>query len=525
MDTASFNLRQGLRESAHQLGLAAFWRWWTGQLAALVPAALRVAMQRRRLRPVIAFDSTSAALWEPGTADGALAYVESARIDLAGDPAAVAQAGRAAIERMPLVSYGGPVAAPRVVVALAPAKVLRKRLVLPAAVEENLKQALAYDLDRHTPFRADELNFDAVVIDRDMAKREIVVDWAAARRADVDQARRTAESFGATVVGVAADTPGHADPTRLARLNLLPEADRVDPAWWRRWRLWVPAVLLLAVAAFATLLPIWQKRDYTIALNRQVDQAHQQASAADALRTALEQQMGDYNFVLAKKYGYASATQVVDDVTKLLPDDTWLTQLELKSTVKNKEPLRELLLRGESGNAGRLVSLLEESKLFEQAAPRSPTTKIQPGPGEIFDLGAQLKPLPPPGSVAGGEAGPIAANNPPSPAPQKAPDASATAPAPTPPPPATPSAPVAAPVKPPSTAAAPALAPVPAPAPAKPTPAAPAPVIAAPAAASAPTAPPATVAWPAAAPPTSAPSLEGAPPGADVARIRKPNSP
>jgi hypothetical protein len=68
----------------------------------------------------------------------------------------------------------------------------------------------------------------------------------------------------------------------------------------------------------------------------------------------------------------------------------------MKSMVKGKEPHREILVRGESANAGRLISLFEESKLFEQAAPRSPTTKIQPGPGEIFDLGVQLKALPPP---------------------------------------------------------------------------------------------------------------------------------
>jgi len=86
-------------------------------------------------------------------------------------------------------------------------------------------------------------------------------------------------------------------------------------------------------------------------------------------------------------------------VTKLLPDDTWLTQLELKTTARGKDPRREIVLRGESGNAGRLISLLEESMLFGEAAPRSPTMKIQPGPGEIFDLGAQLKPLPPPQPV------------------------------------------------------------------------------------------------------------------------------
>src|SRR4029077_6867844 len=101
--------------------------------------------------------------------------------------------------------------------------------------------------------------------------------------------------------------------------------------------------------------------------------------------------------------------RVLEDVTHLLPDDTWLTQLELKSVSRGKDAQRELSLRGESANAGRLVAVLEDSKLFTQAAPRSPTTKIQPGPGEIFDVGAQLKTLPMPAPIqaadAGGDAG------------------------------------------------------------------------------------------------------------------------
>jgi hypothetical protein len=144
----------------------------------------------------------------------------------------------------------------------------------------------------------------------------------------------------------------------------------------------------------------------------------------------------DYNYVLGKKYGFPSQVQVLNDVTKLLPDDTWLTQLEVKSVPKGKEPRRELLLRGESVNAGRLVSLLEESKVFVDAAPRSPTTKIQPGPGEIFDLGAQLAPTPAPPPIqlasAPTDAPPPAASAPPAattppPAPPTVPAAPAVA--------------------------------------------------------------------------------------------------
>lgn len=165
----------------------------------------------------------------------------------------------------------------------------------------------------------------------------------------------------------------------------------------------MPLALVAAVALFATVLPIWQKRSYAIALMQLAEQVQVQADSSDALRRRLEQLTGDHDFPLQRKYAFPAAVQVVEEVTKLLPDDTWLTQFELKTTTKGKDSRRELLLRGESGNAGHLVSLLEESNLFEEAAPRSPTMKIQPGPGEIFALGAQLKslPLPQPVQVAG----------------------------------------------------------------------------------------------------------------------------
>src|SRR5207302_659702 len=201
---------------------------------------------------------------------------------------------------------GETTAKPKVVVALPPRQVMRKTLVLPAAVEENLAQALSYDLDRHTPFRPEQLYYDAAVIDRNPAARTIGVDWVAALKTEMESAR-------------------------------------------------------------------------------------EQAEAADGLRTLLERQQGDYNYVLAKKYSYPGAVQIIDDITRLLPDDTWVTQLEMRSTLRGKDTARELTLRGESANAGALISTLEESKLVEQAALQSPTTKLQPGPGEVFVLGARLR--------------------------------------------------------------------------------------------------------------------------------------
>ncbi len=415
-------LRQGMRDAAHRFGLPAFLRWWAGELAPLVPARTRGALQRRRVRPVLAFGVDSAVLWVPRMHEGVIALVEAARIPLAGDAASVQQAGRAAMTALPPNVYGGPAAAANVVVALPRGQVLRKRLELPAAIEENLKQALAYDLDRHTPFRPDQLYFDAVVVGR--SGKELRVDWAAVLKSVADPACRMAESWGATVVGIVPDAVEGEGVSAIAlsKLNLLPEEARGTGPAWRRWQWWGPLALLAAVGAVALVLPIWQKRNYVIALTELADKARVEAEAADAVRQQVDQLAADFNFALGQKYAYPGALQLIEDVTKVLPDDTWLTQFEMRTTARGKEPRRELVLRGESANAGRIVSLLEESKLFNEPAPRSPTTKIQPGPGEIFDVGAQLRRLPAPAPILLGSDGPI-------PTPAPAPEAVTVAPA------------------------------------------------------------------------------------------------
>jgi general secretion pathway protein L len=395
MGNALNSLRRQARNAAHRAGLPRFWRWWNAELAPLIPAASRGAMRRRLTRPVVEFGDGEAIFWRPQVVDGELRLIEVARVALSGEAAEVAAAGRAAINAVATATAGETAAAPKVVIALPPRQVMRKTLVLPAAVEENLVQALSYDLDRHTPFRPEQLYFDAAVIDRNPAAKTIGVDWVAALKTAVDSARRQVEDWGGVVVAV---VPGPA-ATRPTRLNLVPHEARLQSGLWRRWQLWAP-VALVAVGAMAVLLvPLLQKREYAIALNKQMESAREQAEVADGLRALLERQQGDYNYVLAKKYAYPGAVQIIDDITRLLPDDTWVTQLEMRSAVRGKDTTRELTLRGESANAGALISTLEESKLVDQAALQSPTTKLQPGPGEVFVLGARLRNGTPPEPV------------------------------------------------------------------------------------------------------------------------------
>ena len=168
MESASPNLWQQMRVAARRAGLSAFWRWWKGELAALIPARLHNAVQRRRLRPVLAFDADAAVLWVPAVANSHLGYKEAARIPLTADPAATAAAGRAAIERL--------VAAPRTEAergrrgssSRCPrTRCCARRSPCRRPSRTISQQVLAYDLDRHTPFKPDEVYFDAVIVGRD----------------------------------------------------------------------------------------------------------------------------------------------------------------------------------------------------------------------------------------------------------------------------------------------------------------------------------------------------------------------
>src|SRR5438045_9118242 len=86
-----------LRDFARRHGLSGFWAWWAKELSALVPAGPRTAVQRRRMRPVLAFDGDRATLWQAVLKDGRVSSVETDLNALPDDAATVAAEGRAAL--------------------------------------------------------------------------------------------------------------------------------------------------------------------------------------------------------------------------------------------------------------------------------------------------------------------------------------------------------------------------------------------------------------------------------------------
>ncbi len=351
--------------------LGVFWRWWSEELARLVPERFT----RGTRVPTLALEAGGEiVLVEPRSAAGPDARVAAGALD----------AGQARTALAALLERAGETRA-RARLCLERDEALLRRVSMPAATEENLAQVVGFEMDRLTPFRADEVYFDQRVVARDSAAAQIVVQVAVARRELVDARVARLRDLGVSVQGVTVreDSPG-----QFASFDLLPSAqrgERESPNDRMLRNGLIAAVLLLLLGAM--LLPAWQRRETVIAALPLVDRARQDAEATDALARTLERQVNDYNFVLAKKHAPA-ALAYVEDVSRLLPDNTWLQQFDLKTTGK----AREVQITGETSSASKLIEVLEQSTLLKNAAPRGTVTRgSQPGT-ERFMIAAETRP-------------------------------------------------------------------------------------------------------------------------------------
>jgi general secretion pathway protein L len=314
---------------------------------------------------------------------------------------------------------------------------LLRKVALPLATEENLAQVLAFEMDRLSPFRAEDVYFGYRIAGRDAAAGKVHADLGVAKRSLVDERVQKLRDWGASVQGVVIAEDVARSPSPI---DLLPEGQRGEreAGGARRLQLGLAAAVL-ALFVLVLALPIWQKRETVIALMPLLAKAKVEAEGTDALAKELERQVADYNFLLSKKHAAQPVLAFIEELSRLLPDTTWLQTLEVRTTGK----VREVQITGETVSSSKLIELLEQSSTMRNAAPRGAFTRGSQAGTERFLIAAEAKPRALPEPIP----------------------ASAVAPAPS---------PLPVPVAPASPPAAPASAPA-APAPATPAPATPAP--------------------------------------------------
>ncbi len=348
----------------------AFLGWWMKELAGLVPEGLRERYHREpgRLLVVLEAQEASLQLVESGDAH------EIGRLDLNADN------GQAALTATLMKSFGHRIA--EVVVRLPASQVMHRTMTLPGSVEENLRAVLGFEMDRPTPFKADKVHYDFEIAARDPEAKTIRVVLTAVPRQRLDELVARLERWGLSpnVVDVA-DQSGARTAYR-GSINLLPSERRQRNGQRGSWLNWLLTVVAAGLLVAALMVPFQQKRQLVDQLTGEAAVAHEEARAVQALREEYEKALTASTFLVRKRRQKPATIDVLHELTRILPDDTWLNRLDMNQD--------EVKIRGESSAASALISIIEASPLFSETSFGAPVTQNPKTQAERFVVTTRL---------------------------------------------------------------------------------------------------------------------------------------
>jgi general secretion pathway protein L len=233
---------------------------------------------------------------------------------------------------------------------------LRRRLQLPAAAAERLRDVVGFEIDRQTPFTAEDAAYDARLLSRRDGDGQLDVELVVVPRAALDAQRKALGAQSRLLAG--ADVAGaNGEPLGV---NLLPPAARYarsDP--WRGWNIVLAAITVIALAA-----AMWQMLGnrraaadgFAAVTGRQAEAARKVSVQRQRLVDLVQGQA----FLDRSRSGRATTVEVLDELSRRLPDDTYLEKFALEGD--------RMTLIGQSSQASALIGRLEGSKLWRAPA-------------------------------------------------------------------------------------------------------------------------------------------------------------
>ncbi len=344
--------------------LTDFMNWWKGQMQDLVPMPLRSFSQAWRRVLVVAVEASdvpAAALFLQGRGR----VTPLGRYPLSG--AALQQA----LARLPKARRTSSV------LQVASNLLLEREVELPLAAERDLRQVVAYEMDRLTPFRADEVFWTCAVEHRDAARSRLHVRVTVVPRLRVQPILAALHQAG--LVPARLEAGGGAMPYRVIPLG----AGRPGRAWLgsRTDAGALAGCGILSVAAVA--LPFILQSVARAAIDAQIDAMKPQVMVAERLRNTIASGATTADAIETARNQVSVPLQAIALLTDVLPDDTFLTLLSTRQ--------RKLTISGRSAAAARLIGAMAAHPMIQNPAFTAPVIRDETNGGEMFSIRAELK--------------------------------------------------------------------------------------------------------------------------------------
>lgn len=350
---------------------SAFFRWWFGALCACIPERVHQFVGARRPLVAAEFEGYELLLRRQ---DGGQ-WQEIGRLDMAAeDPLAMRR------EILELVAASGS-RKNNIVTCVASDEVLRRKVELPLEANENLPEVLALELDRFTPLkRPDDICFDHHVLDVDRVGRRVVLEMVVALRREVEETQQRAQACGLDPRRVGVFAAFGAATNHF--MNLANEHGTRNTSRAERRITSGLSGLAALLAAIAIYIPLQQKEQALAALESRIERSREEVAEVNRLRKEMIDTLTNTQLLAGRRQGTPPVIAVLDEVTRLLDDDTWLVEFRADG--------EHLVMSGYSTAASALVALLEDSEMLAEVRFDAPVTPDPSLGKERFSLTARL---------------------------------------------------------------------------------------------------------------------------------------
>ena len=341
-----------------------FFAWWFGQLAELLPQGWRrtalTAVDAMVVKPIgplgRGIEAVSIGLRRNGK-EAPLGRFGLGAKDLAELPRAT---GRTTVLRL-----GEP-------------DVLGKTLTLPLAAERELDQVLGFEMDRETPFKAEEIYWNHRIEGIDRQNGRLSVRLVLLPKANLAPLLTALGQFGIR--------------PRRAEIADGPDAGTYLPLEGDDGRahhpsnrlMWSAAVCCALLGLAAIVTPFVRQQLALGSLEQRIAAGRTAAAEAESLRQEADRLAGSADFVESERDKAGRPLAVLAAATRVLPDDTYLTEVELQK--------RKVTLTGRSAAAARLIGPLAADGTFRNPGFTAPVTRVEALHTELFTINAEVAP-------------------------------------------------------------------------------------------------------------------------------------
>ena len=350
--------------STIDLNFKQFFRWWKRELAFLVPEKIKQFVN----------DKQSFIIVSPKDRQLILTYTRDGQIE----PLVTLDRGARDLKFQGLYEKDERLAKANIILRLTGQDAIQKELSLPVAAKENLYQVIAYELDRYTPFKAEQVYFAVKLLAGMNEPGQIRVMLILTTRELLDGLYEDVKALGLSPLF--ADYEGSAN--NLDHLddsyNLLPDRLRQKTANVPRliYSALITLTCLLLVAVIA--MPVWFEYQTVNALQLKADALEKDAKKVKALQSDVDAVIDETRHLIAEKSATPEVIVMLNTLSSLIKDDTWLSYAQYSDG--------HLQIQGESPAASTLIAVLEASELFVNARFASPVTQDSISKLERFQI-------------------------------------------------------------------------------------------------------------------------------------------